>query len=56
MGNKIQQIEEFSERFKQFKETEEKNFSRIFSRLMAETYILKGEEEDNFDYFFLKEN
>ncbi len=56
MGNKIRQIEEFSERFKQFKEIEEKNFSRIFSRLMGETYILKGEEEDNFDYFFLKEN
>jgi len=56
MSDKNNMVEIFSKEYQSLIETDKKKFSRIVSKLLKETFILKELPNDKDDYFFLMEN
>ena len=56
MASKINYLRRFSVAFEGLGETKQNDFSRIVSRFLNETFILKECETDRRDYFFISEN
>ena len=56
MSDKIDALDSFSNTYRMLKETDKKNFSRIVSKFLKETFILKELDEDRDDFFFCSEN
>lgn len=56
MASKDLLLKAFGDAYSVIVETQQSNFSRIFSKLMNQNFILKEFEDDRKDYFFLTEN
>lgn len=56
MASRNQFIKAFDDAYSLMSETHQTEFSRIFSKLMNQNYILKECDDDRKDYFFLMEN
>ncbi len=56
MASRNQFVKTFSDTYSLLGETNQADFSRIFSKLMNQNFILKECDDDRKDYFFLMEN
>lgn len=56
MSDKINALDNFSAGYKLFNEGDRKAFSRIVSKLLSETFILKEKDSDRTDFLFAREN
>lgn len=56
MASRNQFIKAFDDAYSLMSETHQTEFSRIFSKLMNQNFILKECDDDRKDYFFLMEN
>ena len=56
MSDKINALDNFNTGYKLFNEGDRRAFSRIVSKLLSETFILKEKESDRTDFLFAREN
>ncbi len=56
MSDKITSLNNFSTEYKMLTETDKQEFSKIVSKLLNETFIVKDKEADRADYLFAREN
>lgn len=56
MSNKINELDNFSTKYRLFNEGDRIAFSRIVSKLLSETFILKEKDSDRTDFLFAREN
>lgn len=56
MSDKINALDNFNAGYKLFNEGDRRAFSRIVSKLLSETFILKEKESDRTDFLFAREN
>ena len=56
MASRNQFVKAFNDAYLLLGETSQADFSRIFSKLMNQNFILKECDDDRKDYFFLMEN
>lgn len=51
MSDKISELELFLEKYKTFNDTKKNNFSKIFNRLLNESFLIREKDEDKDDYY-----
>jgi hypothetical protein len=56
MSDKITSLNNFSTEYRMLTETDKREFSKIVSKLLNETFIVKDKESDRADYLFAREN
>lgn len=56
MSDKINELDNFATKYRSFNEGDRKAFSRIVSKLLSETFILKEKDSDRTDFLFAREN